>query len=187
MESEYSISNNSTTIESITENLIFEDIQNINMEDIISYISNYFIKIIKLNRQNKNRKKEKENDDFYSNRIPVLTIEKYLKRIIKYTQMEKSTLIISFIYILHIIEKENYFICKNNIYRIIIASCIIASKFNEETHYKNSHFAKIGGLNLNEINFLEYSILSKINFELYVNEGEFYFIIDKIIKNEKKI
>ena len=185
MESEYSISNNSTTIESITENLIFEDIQSLNMEDIIFYISNYFIKMIKLNRQNKIKKKEKENDDFYSNKIPVLTIEKYLKRIIKYTNFEKSTLILSFIYILHIIEKYNYFISKNNIYRIILASCLIASKFNEEINYKNSHFAKIGGLNLNEINFLEYSFLSKINFELYVNEGEFYFIIDKIIKNNK--
>jgi hypothetical protein len=67
-----------------------------------------------------------------------------------------------------------------------LSSCLIAFKFNEEKNYfKNSYFGKIGGINLNEINFLEYSILSKINYQLYINENEFYFLVEQIIKNEK--
>ena len=99
--------------------------------------------------------------------------------------MENSTLIISFIFILQILEKENYYICKNNIYRIILSSCLIANKVNDEFHFKNSYFSKIGGLNLNEMNYLEYSFLNKMNFKLYINEGEFYFILDKIIRSVK--
>ena len=100
--------------------------------------------------------------------------------------MENSTLIISFIFILQILEKENYYICKNNIYRIILSSCLIANKVNDEFHFKNSYFSKIGGLNLNEMNYLEYSFLNKMNFKLYINEGEFYFILDKIIRSVKE-
>ena len=184
MEFEYSY--NSTSTESINENLIYEDFQNLKTQEIISYISLYFNNLINQNYKNKNKKKERQNDDFYSRKIPLLTIEKYLNRIIKYTQIEKSTLIISFIYILHIIEKGKYIICKNNIYRLILSSCLIAFKFNEEKNYfKNSYFGKIGGINLNEINFLEYSILSKINYQLYIDENEFYFLVEQIIKNEK--
>lgn len=181
MDSEYSISY-STTIDSINENFIIDDFQTLSKEHIITYISLYFSKIIKSNHKKISNYK-KENDDFYSRKIPLLTIENFLYRIMKYSQMEKSTLIIAFIYILHLIEKENYFICKNNIYRIILASCLIASKFNEENQYKNSYFGKIGGLNLNDINYLEYTFISKINFEIFVSENEFYFIIDKIIKS----
>ena len=169
MEFEYSY--NSTSTESINENLIYEDFQNLKTQEIISYISLYFNNLINQNYKNKNKKKERQND---------------LNRIIKYTQIEKSTLIISFIYILHIIEKGKYIICKNNIYRLILSSCLIAFKFNEEKNYfKNSYFGKIGGINLNEINFLEYSILSKINYQLYIDENEFYFLVEQIIKNEK--
>ncbi len=184
MDSEYS--NISTTTESILENYMLEDFHNINIQDIISYISYYFQNLINENHKNKNKKKEKKIDEFYSRKIPLLTIEQYLNRIIKYTQMENSTLIISFIFILQILEKENYYICKNNIYRIILSSCLIANKVNDEFHFKNSYFSKIGGLNLNEMNYLEYSFLNKMNFKLYINEGEFYFILDKIIRSVKE-
>ena len=71
-------------------------------------------------------------------------------------------------------------------YRIIVSSCLISNKFNDEMHFKNSYFCKIGGLNLNEMNYLEYTFLNKINFELYINEGEFYFILDKIQRSVKE-
>ena len=51
MDSEYS--NISTTTESILENYLLDDFQNINIQDIIFYISNYFENIINENRKNK--------------------------------------------------------------------------------------------------------------------------------------
>ena len=36
------------------------------------------------------------------------------------------------------------------------------------------------------MNYLEYSFLNKMNFELYINEGEFYFILEKIIRSVKE-
>ena len=63
MEFEYSY--NSTTTESINENLIYEDFQNLKTQEIISYISLYFNNLINQNYKNKNKKKERQNDDFY--------------------------------------------------------------------------------------------------------------------------
>ena len=63
MEFEYSY--NSTTTESINENLIYEDFQNLKTQEIISYISIYFNNLINQNYKKKKKKKERQNDDFY--------------------------------------------------------------------------------------------------------------------------
>ena len=132
------------------------------INDIISFIASYFVDIIIENREFRNERPLNKNDIFYSNKIPLITTEEFIIRIEKYTHLECSTLISAFIYTKRLIEKENYIIGLNNLYRIFLGACIIATKFNEDSNFKNKYYAKMGGLNLEEMNLIEYNIYSKL-------------------------
>ena len=155
----------------------------LDINDIISFIASYFVNIIIENRKLRNERPLNKKDIFYSNKIPLITTEEFIIRIEKYTQIECSTLISAFIYTKRLIEKENYIIGLNNLYRIFLGACVIATKFNEDSNFKNQYYAKIGGLNLEEMNLIEYNIYSRIDFNLIINEKEYFEVINNIIGN----
>jgi hypothetical protein len=108
-------------------------------------------------------------DFFYAKRIPSMTLEEYLKRIIKYSQMEASTLIMAVIYIDKVCYLKKFILTINNIHRILLAAFTLAIKFNEDDYFKNSHYAKIGGIALEEMNKLEFELYVLLDFSLFVN------------------
>ena len=57
------------------------------------------------------------NSPFYSKRIPNITIEAYLHRIVKYTKMEASSLILTSIYVDRFCEKYEYFLSPHTAFR----------------------------------------------------------------------
>ena len=111
---------------------------------------------------------------FLSKKKPAISISKFIQRIIKYTQMENSTLVLMLIYIDRLCDlnkfKLNYF----NIHKIIIGSMIIAIKYNEDDYYDVSFYSKITGVSQKEFKKIEYEMLSLLDYNLYVNEDIFY-------------
>ena len=97
--------------------------------------------------------------------------------------MEISTLILTYIYIKRFIDKENFIIAFNNIFRLIISCSILAIKFNEKRVFKNSFYAKIAGLQVEDLNNLEYNVFSRLNFNLRVLDKEFFDLILLIYKD----
>jgi hypothetical protein len=45
---------------------------------------------------------------------------------------------------------------------------LIAIKYNEDDFYTNSYYAKVGGMNLPEVNTMESDYLKYLDFDLYV-------------------
>ena len=157
-------------------------INSLKIGQILSYISNDIVKILIENRDKTKFQINGIEDPLYSNKVPIIKIEDYLSRLVKYSKMEISTLILTFIYIKRFIEKEKYIIAFNNIFRLIISCSILAIKFNENRAFKNSFYAKIAGLEVNDLNNLEYNIFSRLDFNLHVLDNEFYDIICEIYK-----
>ena len=166
-----------TTKESYYEHNQIRNNFTLKIENIISYISSNFVDIIIDNKKFRKERPLNTNDIFYSNKIPLITTEEFIIRIVKYTNMENSTLISAFIYTKRLIEKENYILALNNLYRIFLGACVIAIKFNEDWNFKNKYYAKIGGLNLKEMNLIEYNIYSRIEFDLSINEKDYNDIL----------
>lgn len=54
------------------------------------------------------------------------------------------------------------------IHRVIITSVVLAIKFFDDAFYLNSHYARIGGIETEELNMLELEFLKNINFSLHV-------------------
>ena len=109
--------------------------------------------------------------DFLSKKPPQISLNKYLKRFMKYSKPEPSTLIISLIYIDKICENSNLQLTIYNIHRLVFACLIVAIKYNEDDYYSNEYYAKVGGITLKELNILEYNILILLNFDTFIDEG----------------
>ena len=89
-----------------------------------------------------------------------------------------STLIISIASITTLMKKIKNSICKNNIYKLIITSIFLHSKFYEDQNHSLNLFSQAGRINYEELYQLEiqyyilceYSLLVKENiFEQYFN------------------
>ena len=118
-----------------------------------------------------------KSDIFFLNHIPQISIEDYIKRILKYTQMNISSLILAIIYIDKMCEKNSYILCFNNFHRLILSSCLLSIKFNEDITFHNDLYARISGESVENVNKLEYELYVLLNFSLFVdyNYYEKYF------------
>ena len=151
----------------------------INVEDIINYISTNLLSIIQNNKRMKKKPSKDINEPLYSKLIPALSLEKYLIRIIKYTEVENNTLIVAYLYIIKLIKKENFILSINNIYRLLLGSVVLAKKVLEDLIYNNSYYCEIGGISLQEFNKIEFSLFVRLNYEVNPKIEE----IENVYKN----
>lgn len=56
----------------------------------------------------------------------------------------------------------------HNVHRLILTSILVAVKFFDDKYYSNAFFSKVGGVSSKELNRLEISFLSGIQFHLFV-------------------
>ena len=111
-----------------------------------------------------------QQDNFFTNFLPCISIEDYLKRLFYYTKINISTLILAIVYIDNFCELNGYILTLNNIYRMIMTSCLLSIKFNEDIIFGNSFYAKVGNFSVELLNALEYEFYVKMNFQLLVND-----------------
>lgn len=110
---------------------------------------------------------------FLAKKIPSISIRDFFERIVKYTHIENSTLVLILIYIDRLCDMQKFRLNYYNIHKIIISSMVIAIKYNEDEYCDNNFYAKVGGVSRKEIDKLEYETLSLLNFTLFVNEDLF--------------
>ena len=111
--------------------------------------------------------------DFLSKKPPQISLNKYLKRFMKYSRPEPSTIIIALIYIDKICDESNLQLTMLNIHRLALACLVVATKYNEDDYYSNEFYAKVGGVSLEELNQLEYNILILLSFNVYIDDELF--------------
>ena len=110
---------------------------------------------------------------FLSKKIPSISIYNFLDRLVKYSRIQNSTLMLILIYIDRLCDINYVNLTFYNIHKLILASMIVAIKFNEDNYLSNEYYAKIGGVSKNEINNLEYEFLCLIQFNLFVDDDIF--------------
>ena len=124
------------------------EIINDELSEKIHLISSSFEKLIE-------NKFSKLNDSlfnlkvFENDEIPTISIQKYIERIIKYTNCEENTLILSLIYLDKICLK-NINLTVYNLHKFVFASILVSIKFNEDKIYKNDYDACGAGVSLKE-------------------------------------
>jgi hypothetical protein len=142
-------------------------------------LKNHIISAIALNlkdlieENNKNNNFFWKDNIFYLEQIPPISLEDYIRHLVKYTNMNISTLILSIIYIDQFCEKYRYILSLNNIYRLLLISVFISQKFNEDVMVDAKTYANIAGVSLDDLKMLELQMCTALNFEFFV-KSEYY-------------
>jgi hypothetical protein len=142
-------------------------------------LKNHIISAIALNLKDLIEENKKNNNFFwkdnifYLEQIPPISLEDYIRHLVKYTNMNISTLILSIIYIDQFCEKYRYILSLNNIYRLLLISVFISQKFNEDVMVDAKTYANIAGVSLDDLKMLELQMCTALNFEFFV-KSEYY-------------
>ena len=162
----------------------------INEDEIVLFISTNFNSIIAFNKENKKRQKRSKHEYIHSSLTPVISLEGFLKLIIKYTEIEHNTLIVSYLYIIQLINKENFILEKNNIYLLLLTSAVLAKKVLEDLVSDNSYYCQIGLFTEKELNLAEYSLFSRLDYNVNYTMEEVEQVYNEIfasLPNQRKI
>lgn len=146
--------------------------KNINLDNINKSISNLLIYIQKENSKKKTYQKILKNQKksiFTSKSIPSISINDYIERIKKYMKIENNTLILGLIYLDRFCAKNSIILTEYNTHRLYFISVLTSLKYQEDIYYKNTFYAKICGVKVEDLNEMEYEFVINMNFDFYVN------------------
>lgn len=112
---------------------------------------------------------------FHTSKNAPITPVDYLRRLARYSFCSRSVFLAAFYYLNKATSVQDNSIQLNlsTIHRLLITAVLLATKFIDDVHYDNSHFAKVGGLDVRELNALELQLLKQLDFKLHINSEEF--------------
>lgn len=95
------------------------DLVSLNKDDVVNSITAILSEIINENNDHSknNLRDMQKNLSFFAKKIPSISVESYFERIIKYTKMEETTLVVVLMYIDKLCESSNFLLTENNIHR----------------------------------------------------------------------
>ena len=123
---------------------------------------------------------------FMLKKIPSISIKDFLFRLTKYSKISESTLVMILIYIDRMCHKYNFKITYYNIYKLMLASMVVAIKYYEDEFYTLDFYGKLGGISKFEMNILEYEFACMINFKLYITEELFYKYYELLVSTSSE-
>lgn len=111
---------------------------------------------------------------FHASRPPGISIRKYLSRLCDYLKCSQECFVLALIYIDRLIcAHSDLNVDKFCIHRLVLTGTAIAAKFFDDKYYKNSYYAKVGGVSLPEMNRLESEFLVLVDFQLFVKPEQY--------------
>lgn len=106
---------------------------------------------------------------FHAHKTPIISIHRYLERVLSFAPCSNSCFIVALIYIDRIIQTKLDFVLNSlSVHRMLITSVMVSTKFFDDETYNNLYYAKVGGLQVNELNQLENQFLKLIEFDLTI-------------------
>lgn len=111
---------------------------------------------------------------FHASRAPHLGLSEYLGRISEYFECSDQCYVIALVYMDRVIKTHPDFVLNNlSVHRFLLASMVVASKFQDDAHHANVYYARIGGVSPKSLNHMEQELLHLIDWQLYISSDEY--------------
>jgi len=118
--------------------------------------------------------RKSELAEFEAGKACPLTASAYLKRIMKYGGCSPCCVVVGLMYLQRLKQRmPTVCLTSGNMQRLLLTSVMVAAKFLDDLYYSNKHWARIGGLNLQEVNTLELKLLFLLSFSVGVSRDEY--------------
>nr|CAD1844925.1 unnamed protein product [Ananas comosus var. bracteatus] len=100
---------------------------------------------------------------------PSISIKSYLERIFRFANCSPACYVVAYIYLDRFLQRHpSVAVDSFNVHRFLITSVLAAVKFMDDVCYNNAYYAKVGGISLMEMNYLEVDFLFGVGFDLNV-------------------
>ena len=76
-------------------------------------------------------------------------------------------------YIDRFCDKFDYVLNLYNIYKLILVTCLISIKYNEDIFIGTKQYSEIAGVSVRDLNILEYQMFVLLDYNLFI-ENEYY-------------
>ena len=108
---------------------------------------------------------------FHKSKPPRISLRDYILRLHSFMQCSPECFVLARIYLDRIAEKCP--IDQFSIHRSLLLSLVVAAKFQDDKFCKNTHYAQVGGISIEELNELEQRFLQLLDYHLWVEEDVF--------------
>jgi len=110
----------------------------------------------------------------YSHRAPSISIKKYLERIHHFFSCSDECFTLALVFINRICKRRpEMTVCDRSVHRMLFFSMILAAKVHDDVSYKNSYYAKVGGLETTEVNATELEFMKLLDWKTFVGTQEY--------------
>ncbi|XP_048538308.1 cyclin-P4-1-like [Triticum urartu] len=111
---------------------------------------------------------------------PEIGVRRYAERIYRYAGCSPACFVVAYAYLDRLAAPpqdddagEAVAVDSYSVHRLLITSVMVAAKFMDDIHYNNAYFARVGGVELREMNGLELEFLFALRFRLNVTPDDF--------------
>lgn len=146
--------------------------------DLIILVSRMLTNLIDLNDKlvpqfSTDDKKKSALTRYHSRVPPNISPLNYLSRLSKFNNFSNATLLTTIYYIDLLSFNYQPFFTLNSwtVHRFLLVATMTCQKSMEDFFFTNDHYAKVGGVNLNELNYLELDFLTRINWKCVPSRG----------------
>ncbi|KAL5213627.1 hypothetical protein ABZP36_002779 [Zizania latifolia] len=105
---------------------------------------------------------------------PDISVRAYMSRIARFAGCSPSCYVVAYIYLDRFLRRRRApSVDSYSVHRLLITAVLAAVKFMDDICYNNAYFAKVGGVSLPEMNYLEVDFLFAVGFDLNVSPETF--------------
>lgn len=115
---------------------------------------------------------------FSRSKPPRISLRDYILRLHSFMQCSPECFVLARIYLDRIAAKCP--IDQSSAHRSLLLSLVVAAKFQDDMFCKNSHYAQVGGISVEELNELESRFLQLLDYQLWVEEDVFETYAERI-------
>lgn len=109
--------------------------------------------------------------------VPKISISAYLARIHAHIPLSESSFIVALVYINRLAQRDSGVVVATLTWvKLVLTAILLAGKFfddEEDIHYNNAFYAKVGGLSVKELDKLELRFMQLLDWRLFVTEAEY--------------
>ncbi|CAO2039906.1 unnamed protein product [Urochloa humidicola] len=107
---------------------------------------------------------------------PGISVRAYMARIARFAGCSPACYVVAYVYLDRLLRRGRRLalaVDSYSVHRLLITAVLAAVKFMDDICYNNAYFAKVGGISLVEMNYLEVDFLFGVGFDLNVTPETF--------------
>lgn len=115
--------------------------------------------------------------------MPPISLQDYLRRIHHYLRCGDECLVLGLVFMSRSMAATTW--CDLNVHRLMFVAMMLAAKFHGDDFYGNTYYARVGGMDIKEVNELEVAFLKVLDWEAFVGPEEYQLFHDRALRAAK--